>query len=56
MLSDKTVIDVNNSYGARLIEQGRAILAPVPAKKAETKKKASASQAADAADVRAGDA
>lgn len=27
-LKSKKLIDVNNSYGARLIEQGKAILAP----------------------------
>ena len=32
-IKSRRIVDVNDSYGARLIEQGRAVLAPAPAKK-----------------------
>ena len=50
-IKTKSTIDVNNSYGARLIEQGRAVLVPV--KKAETKKETSDAQTVAAADKKA---
>lgn len=37
-LKTKKLIEVNESYGARLIEQGTAILAPATAVKAPTPK------------------
>lgn len=36
-IKSRRIVDVNDSYGARLIEQGRAVLAPSPTKKERPK-------------------
>lgn len=37
ILSNQTVEEVNDSYGARLIEQGKAVIPPQAEEKAEEK-------------------
>ena len=38
-LKSRKIIEVNDSYGARLIEQGKATLAPITPKPAEKPRK-----------------
>lgn len=41
MIKSGATLDVNASYGARLIEQGAAVIAPAVASKKSTKKDSS---------------